>query len=166
MKRVTLYDLKRSAMHPTTRIARRRWALAAALLLGCAGLAARANSGLKGELLNHTSHLAAQPSASTQQGATAKAARVVKFSLFEGGVYPREVHVDSGPIAIAIEDYSGGAMGLVVEREAGQALERVGHVQRDGPGWRGSSVITLEPGRYPVSMADRPSNRALLVVEP
>lgn len=90
----------------------------------------------------------------------------IKFSLFDVGIYPREVHVDKGLIAITIEDYSGGSTGVIVDRETGAAPERAGRVDRAGPHWRSRGEMTLGPGRYSVYMADRPANQALLVVEP
>jgi len=89
----------------------------------------------------------------------------VRFDLFDVGILPREVHVQPGLLAITIEDYSGGTTGLVVERETGNAPEQVGSVGRAGGHWRGRGEIRLGPGRYQVRMADRPDNRALLVVE-
>lgn len=168
MTRANLTELKFYAMNSITRLAKRWWGLALVLVLCCVGFAVRAHSGLKVEAVNFTTQVSAQPlsTQSTQQGASGRPARVVKFSLFEGGIYPREIHVDRGLLAITIEDYSGGTTGLVVEHEAGAALERVGEVQRNSPHWRGRGEMTLDPGRYHVSMADRPANRALLVVEP
>ena len=108
--------------------------------------------------------LASSPTAA--QTTSREPARFVRFNLFDLGIYPREVHVSKGLIAIAIEDYSGSSSGLVVERENASAPQQVGSVMREGKGWRGQTKFKLEPGRYIVFMADRPDNRALLVVEP
>jgi hypothetical protein len=105
------------------------------------------------------------PAAPAQTGKR-EAARFVRFNLFDQGIYPREIHVAQGLLAIAIEDYSGGTTGLVVERETGNAPQQVGVVGRGDPPWRGKGEMRLAPGRYQVYMADRPDNRALLVVEP
>jgi hypothetical protein len=95
-------------------------------------------------------------------------ARFVKFNLFDLGIYPRELHVQKGLLSINIEDYSGGSSGLVVTRDIDTAPQQVGSVVRGGgdAGWRGQSEMKLDEGRYIVFMADRPENRALLVVEP
>lgn len=96
-------------------------------------------------------------------------ARFVNFNLFDIGIYPRELHVPKGLLSINIEDYSGGSSGLVVTRETDTAPQQVGSVVRGtggGAGWRGQSEMKLDEGRYIVFMADRPENRALLVVEP
>jgi hypothetical protein len=117
----------------------------------------------------------ATPSASlsssppTAQAAGREPARFVKFNLFDLGIYPRELHVPKGLLSINIEDYSGGSTGLVVTRETDPTPQQVGSVVRGtggGTGWRGQSEMKLDEGRYIVFMADRPDNRALLVVEP
>jgi hypothetical protein len=91
--------------------------------------------------------------------------RAVRFRLFDLGILPREVHVDKRWLEITIEDYSGGRSGIVVERETGSTRTRAGQVDRGGPDWRSGGQMRLPPGRYQVYMADRPDNRALLVVE-
>ncbi|MEK6300229.1 MAG: hypothetical protein AABO41_05865 [Acidobacteriota bacterium] len=150
------------------RVDSRRGAIALVLVLCCVGFAVRALNGWKHASAKANPPVSAFPSSarSSSQGVSKEPARVVKFSLFDAGIYPREVHVDKGLIAITIEDYSGGTTALVVERETGNAPEQVGSVGRAGGHWRGRSEIRLGPGRYQVRMADRPDNRALLVVEP
>ena len=109
------------------------------------------------------------PSPRAVQAAGREPARFVKFNLFDLGIYPRELHVPKGLLSINIEDYSGGTTGLVVTRETDAAPQQVGSVVRDsggGAGWRGQTEIKLDEGRYIVFMADRPDNRALLIVEP
>lgn len=171
MTRATFCDLKVCATNMISRLRNRRAALVLALILCCACLVVGAHSGLgtggrrsKAPSAPPISPIAAlsNPPQTTKR----ESARVVKFSLFEAGIYPREVHVDKGLIAITIEDYSGGTAGLVIERQTGNAPEHLGRVERAGRHWRGKSEVRLTPGRYLVYMADRPANRALLVVEP
>jgi hypothetical protein len=109
---------------------------------------------------------APSPSTTTAQTKPHELVTTVRFNLYDLGILPREVHVQKGLLAINIEDYSGGTTGLVVERETGNAPELVGRVERTGAHWRGRGEIRLAPGRYQVYMADRPANRALLVIEP
>ena len=89
--------------------------------------------------------------------------QVVRFTIYDAGIYPREARVGKGLIAISIEDLSGDTAGLVLEREAGQALSQI---RRNGKHWRGRSEIKLTPGTYRVYDASRPSNRSTLIVEP
>lgn len=91
---------------------------------------------------------------------------VVQFALYDVGIYPREVLVSKGLIALSIEDLSGGTTGLVIERQNGNGSEQLGLVQRAANSLRGRGEIDLGPGAYAVYMADRPDNRALMIVEP
>jgi hypothetical protein len=92
--------------------------------------------------------------------------QVVRFTLYDAGIYPREVRARAGLIAVAIEDLSGGTQGLALTRVVnGQPLP-VGLVERFANHWRGRSEIRLNAGRYEVFDSSRPSNRATLVVEP
>jgi hypothetical protein len=91
---------------------------------------------------------------------------VVRFTLYDAGIYPREVRVDKGLVAITIEDFSGGTGGLIVAPEIGSDRIQLGVVQRFEHHWRGRSELALTPGRYVVFDSSRPSNRAKLIVEP
>jgi len=89
--------------------------------------------------------------------------QVVRFTLYDIGIYPRETVADKGVIAISIEDLSGGSEGLILERETGGAIA---HVSREGKQRRGRGEVKLTPGRYRVYDASRPTNSATLIVEP
>lgn len=93
---------------------------------------------------------------------TREPVQVVRFTLYDVGIYPREAVVNKGLIAILIEDLSGGSEGLALERETGGAITQV---SREGKHWRGRGEIKLTPGRYRVYDASRPANRATLIVE-
>lgn len=167
MTRSILYEIKMFAMKAKVRFHNRNGAVVLALILCCAGLVVRANSGL-GTAPGHSKEAAIVEPASPAAPQAKAGERVitVRFNLFDLGIYPREVHVPKGLLAITIEDYSGGAPGIVVEREVGLGREQVGAVQREVGLSRGKNNMRLTPGRYQVYMADRPGNRALLVVEP
>jgi hypothetical protein len=141
-----------------------------ALLSGCAGiiLIARAYNGSPTEPRKLAAPIAPRPTiaAARLQSGVKEAPSFVRFNLYDQGIYPHVTHVHQGLLAITIEDFSGGTSGLVVERETGNAPAQVGVVQRSGSQWRGKAEMRLVPGRYKVYMADRPENRALLVVEP
>jgi hypothetical protein len=89
--------------------------------------------------------------------------QVLRFTLYDAGIYPRETVAGKGLVAISIEDLSGGSDGLVLEREAGGTVVQV---KRTGKHWRGRGEIKLTPGRYRVYDASRPANRASLIIEP
>src|SRR5260370_11170913 len=73
---------------------------------------------------------------------------VVRFTLYDAGIYPREVRVDKGLVAIMIEDFSGSSGGLVVAPEIGSDRLRLGTVQRFEHHWTGRGELALTPGRY------------------
>lgn len=155
-------------------IRKRRWMLAACFALCCAGAAfvARAGSGTSLESTRSKGLASAGSPANAAASPLATRAdksepiQVLKFSLFDAGISPREACVDQGLVAILIEDYTGGTSGLEVERETGNATERTGRVERAGSHWRGEGEMRLSPGRYRVYMSDRPGNQAVIVVEP
>lgn len=146
-----------------------RLGLGLVLALCCAGivLGVRAYNVSRAEALTPLSVTAVKPIGAAQiKRQAGKAPRFVRFNLYDVGIIPREIHVTQGLLAIAIEDYSGGTSGLVIEREIGSAPQQVGTVGRNAQQVRGKTEITLDPGNYQVYMADHPDNRALLVVEP
>ena len=140
-----------------------------ALLLCCAGLAfvshAYISRGRRETTLS--SGAIPKPSIAVQSGTGVPGpVEVVRFTLYDVGIYPHEAHVGKGLVAITIEDLSGGSSGLIVERQQpGQARVTLGSVER-GQHWRARNDLRLDPGNYEVYMADRPDNRAVLIVEP
>ena len=92
--------------------------------------------------------------------------QTIRFALHDAGILPNEAHAQKGLISIAMEDLSGGSEGLVVERETGNAPERVTHVRRGEHYGRGRETLELMPGTYQVWDASRPENRATLIIEP
>ena len=93
--------------------------------------------------------------------------QVVRFTLYDRGIIPELAYAQPGLVTIAVEDLSGGTTGLVVERdEEGQTRARIGEVRRNERKRHGKEELRLEEGRYQVYMADRPENRAQLIVEP
>ena len=92
--------------------------------------------------------------------------QTVRFALHDAGILPREARAQRGQVSIVMQDLSGGTDGLVVERETGNAPERVTHVHRGQQFGRGKETLELTPGTYQVWDASRPENRATLIIEP
>jgi hypothetical protein len=92
--------------------------------------------------------------------------QVVRFTLYDVGLWPAEAHAQAGRVIIAIEDFAGSPAGVIVERERDNGRERVGQVPRAEHDRRGRQELILTPGRYRVSDAARPDNAATLIVEP
>ena len=94
------------------------------------------------------------------------AVQTVRFALHDAGILPQEAHAQKGQVSIVMQDLSGGTEGLVVERETGNAPERVAQVRRGQQYGRGKETLELTPGTYQVWDASRPDNRATLIIEP
>ena len=92
--------------------------------------------------------------------------QVVSFTLYDVGILPRQASAERGFVTVVVEDLSGGTTGLVIERDIGQGREVTGQVRRRERTRHGREELWLEPGSYHLYMADRPENRAELIVEP
>jgi hypothetical protein len=92
--------------------------------------------------------------------------RVVRFAVYDAGIYPREATVEHGRVVFVMEDNTGGEASLVVEREQNGGREQVGRVERAHGRARGRGEYRLSPGRYEIYDAARPEVRAVLTVEP
>jgi hypothetical protein len=96
----------------------------------------------------------------------AVAVQTVRFTVYDVGILPRQVKARAGNVALAIEDLSGANAELVVAKRINGSAVAAGRVGRYPGSWRGRTVIRLEPGTYEVFDANRPNNRAELVVTP
>ncbi len=90
-------------------------------------------------------------------------AQIVRFTVYDAGIFPSEAHAGAGLVALHIEDMSRGSAGLVV---ASESLQTVAQVVRRAQRWRDHAHVLLVPGRYTVYDASRPVNRATLIIEP
>jgi hypothetical protein len=90
----------------------------------------------------------------------------VRFTLYNAGILPRELHLDKGLVSIAIEDRTRQSSGLVIQLEVGNSQVAIGRVQPFTNLWRGRAEFRLAAGTYAIFDASRPANRAKLVVAP
>jgi hypothetical protein len=90
-------------------------------------------------------------------------AQVVRFTVYDAGIFPAEASASPGVVALHIEDMSGNSSGLLVQTETGIVLAQVSPRERT---WRGSARLLLASGRYQIIDANRRSNRATLIVGP
>ena len=93
-------------------------------------------------------------------------AQTVRFTVYDVGILPREAKARAGKVALAVEDLSGTSTELVVSKMNNGNGVAEGRVARSPGSWRGRTVIRLTPGTYEVFDANRPNNRAELVVTP
>lgn len=96
--------------------------------------------------------------------------QTVRFTLYDVGIYPREIHVKKGSIVISIEDLSGGSSGLQVNILRNDVSRNVsvaiGNIQQARGFSRGKSKFTLDAGEYDISDISHPANHARLIVDP
>jgi hypothetical protein len=89
----------------------------------------------------------------------------VRFTVYDVALYPHELQVDAGRVAIAFDDRTGKSSGFVVQRITGNA-ERVGEINFPQDHWRTRAEMRLTPGRYQVSSRERPEIQSTLIVNP
>jgi hypothetical protein len=92
--------------------------------------------------------------------------QVVRFTLYDLGIYPQETRVKPGMVTIALEDLSGASSGLIIERIEASSRVPSGLVSKASNRLRSRTEFFLPQGRYEVADATRPDSRVLLIVEP
>ena len=107
-------------------------------------------------------HSTAPPQKPSQPGPVQN----IRFTLYDAGIYPREVRVQTGTVAIAIEDRTGTSTGLLIEVPDEKQNTRGYQVESLNEHGRGRGQFQLEPGEYRVVDVSRPENTAVLVVKP
>ena len=111
-----------------------------------------------------TAHVSTRQSAFAQR--PTEPVQVVRFTLYDVGIVPQQSYAQPGLVTIAVEDLSGDAGDVVIERDHnGQQPVQVGAVHRKDNSRHGRQELRLSPGHYQLYMADRPENRAELIVE-
>jgi hypothetical protein len=103
---------------------------------------------------------------SVQRPSESGPVQMVRYVLFDAGIYPRELTVDKGLVNIALEDKTHSATALVIDRIVGEERSHVGQIPLAANHSRGRGILKLTPGRYEVYDASRPVNRAFLTVQP
>ena len=91
--------------------------------------------------------------------------QIVRLTLYDIGIYPQEARAKQGMVTISIEDLSGDSSGLIIERVDTGSRVRAGLVGKPADRRRSRSELFLPEGRYEVADANRPDNRASLIVE-
>ena len=90
--------------------------------------------------------------------------QMVRFTGFDEGLRPSEVHASPGWVAVYFDDKTRvNSANLVIRSQSGTPLGQV--VRRIGR-TRGSTQLYLEPGRYQVFEPSQHRNSATLIVQP
>ena len=90
----------------------------------------------------------------------------VRFTVYDAGIYPRQLRARPGVVAIVLEDRTRRGPGLVIERETAGGNVRVGEISFPSHQSRTRTELGLGVGRYRVSDATNPANQAEIIVEP
>lgn len=91
--------------------------------------------------------------------------QIVRFTLYDTGIYPQEVRANPGRITISLEDLTRSSSGVVVHRIEENARVRAGVANKAPNSLRSRTDLNLPVGQYELMDATRPENRALLIVE-
>jgi hypothetical protein len=92
--------------------------------------------------------------------------QVVRFTLYDAGIYPQEIRASQGLVTISIEDLTGSSSGVFVQLVEPTVRVAAGSVNKATNQLRSRAELLLSAGRYEVVDATRPDNRASLIVEP
>ena len=110
----------------------------------------------------------AAPNHENQSVAVSKPGRVqvVRFTLYDAGIFPQEARANPGPVTLAIEDLTGSSAGVFIERIEPGTRAASGTMSKPANQLRARSEFSLGVGCYEVVDAAHPDNRAVLIVEP
>lgn len=110
----------------------------------------------------HPSSVVSSPPA----GAGERRVQVVRFTLYDTGIYPQEARANPGPITISIEDLTGSSDGLIIERVEPTGRMPFGVMSKTAKLLRTRKELHLPKGNYELVDSTRKDNRALLIVTP
>lgn len=89
----------------------------------------------------------------------------VHFTVYDTGIYPRQLRARPGVVAIALEDRTRRHPALVIAREAVGDNLPVAQMSFLSDQPRARTEFKLDVGRYRVSDTTNPANQAELIVE-
>ena len=103
---------------------------------------------------------------SSPAGPGERRVQVVRFTLYDTGIYPQEARANPGPITISIEDLTGSSDGLIIERVESTGRTPFGLMNKAPRLLRMRKELHLPRGNYELVDSTRKDNRALLIVAP
>ncbi len=92
--------------------------------------------------------------------------QIVRFTLYDAGIYPQEARAFPGPLTISVENLTGSRSEVIVQRVQETGRMPISAVNNGVKGLRSRAELNLPIGRYELVDATRPENRATLIVEP
>ncbi len=100
--------------------------------------------------------------AADQLPTTRGPAQIVRFTIYDAGIFPSEARVRPGSVVIRAEDLSGMANAFVVRKANRQVI---GQIIRGESESRGSARLSLAAGAYQICDAGQLTKCATLNVE-
>ena len=92
--------------------------------------------------------------------------RNLRFVLFDAGIRPSEMRIKAGLVNVHIEDRTNSSQGLTLQRVLLNERVALGTVQKMANQTRGRNSFSLTPGEYELFDVNRPTIKAVLLVEP
>ena len=97
--------------------------------------------------------------------ASERRVQVLRFTLYDTGIYPNEARANPGSVTISIEDLTGSSDGLLIQRVDTPGRTSVGAVNKPNRLLRVRKELQLPRGTYELVDSTRQENRALLIVD-
>ena len=97
--------------------------------------------------------------------ASERRVQVLRFTLYDTGIYPTEARANPGSVTISIEDLTGSSDGLLIQRVDTPGRTSVGAVNKPNRLLRVRKELQLPRGTYELVDSTRQENRALLIVD-
>ena len=110
--------------------------------------------------------LSLEGSSISSQVQTVGPIRNVRFVLFDAGIRPSEMRIKAGLVNVHIEDRTNSSQGLTLQRVLLSERVALGTVQKMTNQSRGRNSFRLTPGEYELFDVNRPTTKAVLLVEP
>jgi hypothetical protein len=92
--------------------------------------------------------------------------RNLRFILFDAGIRPGEMRIKAGLVNLHIEDRTNSSQGVTLQRVLLSERVPLGTVQKMADQSRGRNSFRLTPGEYELFDVNRPTTKAVLLVEP
>ena len=140
--------------------------LAALISLALIGIALIVNARRRTEVNLLTSDAEIVEAKIDSQASPVDPIRTVRFTLFEAGIRPAEMRIKAGLVNLLIEDRTNTATEVVLQKEIATENVVVGRIAKDLTKSRGRNTFRLGPGEYRLYDSGRPTNTAVLQVEP
>ena len=140
--------------------------LAALISLALIGIALIVNARRRTEINSLTSSAETVEAKLDSQTAPTGPIRTIRFTLFEAGIRPAEMRIKAGLVNLLIEDRTNTATEVVLQREVANENVAVGRIAKGLTESRGRNTFRITPGKYQLYDSGRPTNTAMLLVEP